>query len=41
MRSVITGIIAATLIAVVAAFVLDGRVQAPANEAYQTQGVRL
>lgn len=41
MKSVITGIIAAALLSVVAAFVLDTRLQETVDERYATSGVRL
>ena len=41
MKSVIAGIIAATLLSVVAAFVLDTRVQENADQRWSTSGVRL
>jgi hypothetical protein len=41
MKSVIAGIVAATLLSVVAAFVLDTRVQQGVGEHFQTSGVRL
>lgn len=41
MKSVLTGIIAALVIAVGAAFVLDERVQVSSEDRFQTTGVRL
>lgn len=41
MKSVITGIIAATLLSVAAAFVLDTRFQQTVYERFTTSGVRL
>jgi Flp pilus assembly pilin Flp len=41
MKSVIAGIIAATLLSVVAAFVLDTRVQESVDQRFSTSGVRL
>jgi len=41
MKSVITGILAATILSVVAAFVLDTRVQENADERWSTSAVRL
>lgn len=41
MRSIITGVVAAILLAVTASFVLEGRLQQDVGEAYHTQGVRL
>ncbi|MCW8086789.1 hypothetical protein [Sabulicella glaciei] len=41
MKSVLTGIVIAVLIAVGAAFVLDGAVQRPVQDSFTTQGVRL
>lgn len=41
MKSVITGIFAAALLSVVAAFVLDTRVQESTEQRFATSGVRL
>ncbi|WP_283094275.1 hypothetical protein [Sediminicoccus sp. KRV36] len=41
MKSVITGIIAAAILAAAAAFVLDTRVQESVDERFATTGVRL
>lgn len=41
MKSVITGILAATLLSIAAAFVLDTRVQESSEERFTTSGVRL
>jgi hypothetical protein len=41
MKSVLTGILAATVLALVAALVLNTEVQESATQAYQTPGVRL
>lgn len=41
MKSVITGVIAAAILAAAAAFVLDTRVQESVAERFQTSGVRL
>lgn len=41
MKTVITGIVAAVILAAVAAFVLDTEVQQTVEDRYQTQGVRL
>ena len=41
MKSVITGVIAATLLSFVAAFILDTRVQETVYERFTTSGVRL
>lgn len=41
MKAVITGILAATLLSVAAAFVLDTRVQESAEQRFTTSGVRL
>jgi hypothetical protein len=41
MRSIITGVVAAIILAVGAAFVLEGRVQKGAERAFHTEGVRL
>ncbi len=41
MKSVITGIIAATMLSVVAAYVLDTRVQESVEDRFSTSGVRL
>lgn len=41
MKSVLTGIIAAALIAALAGFVLNSEVQRPTSEAFTTSGVRL
>jgi hypothetical protein len=41
MKSVITGILAATILSIAAAFVLDTRVQESSEERFATSGVRL
>ncbi len=41
MKAIITGMVAATLLAAVAAFVLDTRVQQDSTDRFQTTGVRL
>ena len=41
MKTVITGIVAAALLAAAAAFILDTRVQATSEDRFQTTGVRL
>lgn len=41
MKAVLSGIVAAVIIAVGAAFVLDGSFQKDAERAFQTEGVRL
>jgi hypothetical protein len=41
MKSVLTGLLAAALLAAAAAFVLDTRVQRPTELRFQTEGVRL
>ncbi|WP_268957016.1 hypothetical protein [Sabulicella rubraurantiaca] len=41
MKSVLTGIVLAVLIAVGAAFILDGMVQRPVQDSFSTQGTRL
>lgn len=41
MKSVLAGIIAAAVIAIIAAFVLDAEVQRSAAEAFTTTGARL
>ncbi len=41
MKAILTGILAAVVIAVAAAFVLDTGVQRSADERFVTQGVRL
>jgi len=41
MKTVITGIVAAVILAAAAAFVLDTEVQQTSQERYHTQGVRL
>ena len=41
MKSVITGILAATILSLAAAFVLDTRVQETVDERFATTGVRL
>ena len=41
MKSVIIGIVAAALLSVAAAFILDTRVQQGVDELFQTSGVRL
>jgi hypothetical protein len=41
MTSILSGIIAAVVIAVAAAYVLDTRVQREADRAFVTEGVRL
>lgn len=41
MKSVLTGIIAAAVLAAAAAFILDTNVQQPAEARFSTEGVRL
>lgn len=41
MQTVITGIVAAVILATAAAFVLDATVQQSAQDSHHTQGVRL
>ncbi len=41
MKSVVAGILAAALLAGAAAFVLNTELQKPAEERFQTEGVRL
>jgi len=41
MKSVLTGILAAAVIAAIAAFVLDTEVQRPVDQHFVTSGVRL
>ncbi len=41
MKSVITGIVAAALLSIAAAFVLDTRVQETVDTRFSTSGVRL
>ena len=41
MRSILSGIVAAVLIAALAGFVLQGGVQQSATDAYQTSGARI
>ena len=41
MQAIITGVIAAALLAAAAAFVLDTRVQQDSTDRFQTSGVRL
>jgi hypothetical protein len=41
MKAVITGILAATILSVAAAFVLDTRVQESTDQRFATTGVRL
>lgn len=41
MKSVLAGLVAAALLATAAAFVLDTRLQAPAEQHFSTEGVRL
>lgn len=41
MKAILGGIVAAVIIAIGAAFVLDGSVQRDAERAFQTEGVRL
>lgn len=41
MKAVITGIVAATLLAAAGAFVLDTKLQQESSDRFQTSGVRL
>ena len=41
MKAIIAGILAAAVLALAAAVILDSRVQRSATERYQTEGVRL
>lgn len=41
MKAILTGVLAAIVLAIGAAMVLDSSVQSTAYQAYQTQGVRL
>jgi hypothetical protein len=40
-KAILTGIVAAIVLAIGAAIVLDGNIQRSAQQAYQTEGVRL
>ena len=41
MKAIITGVVAATLLAAAAAFVLDTKLQQESTDRFQTSGVRL